>query len=176
MPEPTVNPYAPPGAPPPAVAIAGPRGRSRSNYNDERRNVAILAILCVVTLGIYPSVWYVRRTSFLNSLGAHKSVGLLPWVSVTLVAAAAALSFTGVSEGAKVVQAASGLVSLVLAFRVAAILRSDFARSGRYIDVATLGVFFLGCLYLQHVMNEAAGVPAREGPSERTRDPDSLRL
>lgn len=137
--------------------------------------MAILALLSVVTLGIYPSVWYLRRTSFLDSLGASKGVGPLPWVSLVLVATTAALSFTGVTEGAKVAQAASGLVNLLLAFRVAAILRSDFVRSRRYIDVGTLGVFFFGCLYLQHVMNEAAGVPAREPPSERTRDPESLR-
>jgi hypothetical protein len=42
---------------------------------------------------------------------------------------------------------------------------SDFARTGRFIGVSGAGVFFFGCLYLQHVMNEAAATPARSAPT-----------
>jgi hypothetical protein len=61
----------------------------------------------------------------------------------------------------RMMQLVSGLVSLFVSFRVAAILRSDFARTGRIIAVSSVAVFFFGCVYLQHVINEAAVVPAR---------------
>jgi hypothetical protein len=159
MSDPMINPYAPPAAPPAAGDRHGPRGLSRSSYEGERRNVALLVLYCLLTFGIYPSVWYLRRAPFLDSLAAHKRVGALPWVSLALFVALIALSAAGAKEGAQLVQVASGLVSLLLAFRVAAILRSDFTRSGRGIDISTLGVFFFGCLYLQHAMNEAADLP-----------------
>jgi hypothetical protein len=57
-------------------------------------------------------------------------------------------------------QLALTVTNLGLAFRVAAILRSDFARTGRLIRISGVGVFFFGCLYLQRVMNVAADTPA----------------
>jgi hypothetical protein len=159
MSDPMNNPYAPPAALSAAGDSHGPWGLSRSSYGGERRSVALLVFYCLLTFGIYPSVWYLRRAPFLDSLAAQKKVGALPWVSLALILALIALSAAGAKEGAQLVQVAAGLVSLLLAFRVAAILRSDFTRSGRGIDISTLGVFFFGCLYLQHAMNQAADVP-----------------
>ena len=124
----------------------------------------LLAIFCVITFGVYPSLWYLRRARFLDSLAPPKKVGLLPWVSLALILALVVLSGARATrDAANLVQVGASLVSLVLGFRVAAILRSGFARSRRGIGISGAGVFFFGCLYLQHVMNEAADVPAPGG-------------
>ena len=124
----------------------------------------IVFALCVVTFGLYPTFWYLRRARFLDSLSADKKVGLLPWVLLALDAALIVLSAVQADGAARVAQLGAGGASLFLGFRVAAILRSDFARTGRLLDLSGAGVFFFGCLYLQHVINEAAEKPARTRP------------
>jgi hypothetical protein len=162
MSDPLSNPYAPP-AEPPAEGTRGPsRNGVRSNYAEERRSVAVLVLLCLVTFGFYPSYWYLRRAPFLDSLDADRKLGRLPWVSVAMYAVLLVLSF--VHADATVVRLAElgeNAASLVLSFRIAGMLRSDFARTGRSIRIATLGVFFFGCLYLQYLVNEAADDPGR---------------
>jgi len=61
---------------------------------------------------------------------------------------------------------ASTIMGLIVAFRAARILRSDCARTGRGLGLSYsgAGVFFFGCLYLQHLINEAADAPARAHP------------
>ena len=121
-----------------------------------------MILLWVVTLGVYAGIWYVRRARFFDGLDASKKLGLLPWLSVALLAFLLLASAAGAERDLiRLIEAASGLTNLFLAFRMAAILRSDFARTGRFIGFSSFGVFFFGCLYLQHVMNEAAEVPAR---------------
>ena len=160
--DPLTNPYAPPAEPPAPPIDAGPDGRARSNYKGERRNVLLLVALCVVTLGLYPGIWYVRRARFVDALDANKRIGRLPWISLGLLVVLLVVSAAGTQKDVfRLIQLLSGLVNMFLAFRIAAILRSDFARTGRVIVISTLGVFFFGCLYLQHVLNEAANVPSR---------------
>jgi hypothetical protein len=166
-PDPLSNPYAAPASP---LAEAGTAGASTSSsYENERRSVVLLIFLSVVTLGIYAVVWYVRRAPFLDSLSADKKVGPLPWALLLLFVVSFAAALGHAPEGiVRLTQLANGILNLVLAFRVAHILRSDFARTGRLIGVSGAGVFFFGCLYLQHVINVAASTPAYRLPP---RDP-----
>ncbi|HEY8091252.1 MAG TPA: DUF4234 domain-containing protein [Polyangiaceae bacterium] len=176
-PDPLTNPYAPPKA-----ESSSGRSSKRSRYEDERRSVPLLIVLCVVTFGIYPAFWYVRRTPFFDRLDSDKRVDGLQWVvlvlTLALLAVAAAQAPLRVPEGAlRAVQLAAGIANLVLAFRVARMLRSDFARTGRLIRISSVGVFFFGCLYLQHVINQAADTPAykrkrkKKQPAEATPQP-----
>jgi len=159
-PDPLSNPYAPPAVEP-AEAHA-PRRSSRSSYDSEHRSVGLVILLSLVTLGLYPAIWYVRRAPFLDSLDADKKVGQLPWIALLGVVASFGVSLAQAPDAVRqAVQLGGGIFNLFLAFRVANVLRSDFARSGRLLDVSTLAVFFFGCFYLQHVMNRAAGTPAR---------------
>jgi hypothetical protein len=157
-PDPFSNPYAPPATEIPSRTAGG----DGFSYANERRSVWLLILLVIVTFTIYSPVWYVRRARFFDSLSADKKVGPLPWIFVV----ALALNFIAAVAGAsdpilRVAQLFSGISSLAVAFRMAHILRSDFARTGRQIGVSGAGVFFFGCLYLQHVLNEAADTPAR---------------
>jgi len=138
-------------------------GRARAiELQGRTANVLLLVALCVVTLGLYPGIWYVRRARFVDALDANKRIGRLPWVSLGLLVVLIVVSAAGTQKDVfRLIQLLSGLVNMFLAFRIAAILRSDFARTGRVIVISTLGVFFFGCLYLQHVLNEAANVPSR---------------
>ena len=55
-----------------------------------------------------------------------------------------------------------GAVAAILAnFRVLNILRSDSARTGRFVEFSSLATFFLGIYYLQYKINQLADQPAR---------------
>ncbi len=163
--DPLTNPYAPPASSAERGADAHPAG-GVSRYDDQQRSVLLLLVLSVVTLGIYPAFWYLRRQPFLDSLDASKKLGGLP---IVLVATTFGLFFVGffvefvhASDGiSRIAQLADGIFNLFVAFRAAAILRSDFARTGRMLHISGAGVFFFGMLYLQHVLNEAAATPPR---------------
>jgi hypothetical protein len=174
MPDPPFNPYAPPAEPPALVPaeLAGVllREGGRSSYEGERRNVAYLLLLCIVTMGFYPSFWFVRRAPFLDSVDADRKLGGLPWLSVAACVMLVVFSFSQDRDAIQIARLIESAISLFLAFRTARILRSDFARTGRTVGVSSLGVFFFGCLYLQHVMNEAADEPAR--PARAAAEPD----
>jgi hypothetical protein len=59
------------------------------------------------------------------------------------------------------------VVNLVLAFRVAEILRKALQRERLLLDVSSGAVFFFGSLYLQHKINQAA-VAIDRLPASRT--------
>jgi hypothetical protein len=163
-PDPLANPYAPPKA-----DVGPPRGTRRSKYEAERRSVLLLVLLCVISFGLYPLVWYVRRARFLDSLDSDKKMEGLHWAAVAVTALSFSMSILigalHVHDGMLVevhrpIQLAVGVAVLLVSFRVAGILRSDFARTGRLIGTSGVAVFFFGCLYLQHVINKAADTPA----------------
>jgi Domain of unknown function (DUF4234) len=159
-PDPLHNPYAPP-----AYDAATNAAAEATDYRDERRSVLLLVLLCVVTLGIYPPIWYLRRRRFLDSLAADVRLGALPWALLVTNAVVVGVLLAKVPEGPKqLARIASTITGLIVAFRAAHILRSDCARTGRQLSYSGAGVFFFGCLYLQHLINEAADAPARTRP------------
>jgi hypothetical protein len=149
--DPLANPYAPP-----AAEVAAPS----SDYEGERRSVLLMLLLTIVTFGVYPIIWYLRRTPFLDSLTVDKKVGNLPWYSLSFLVATFGASLAHAHDLVRLTEVAGGILDLVVAFRVARILRSHFARTGRFIGVSGIGVFFFRTLYLQHVINKAADTPA----------------
>ncbi len=162
-PDPPHNPYAPPAYDTAMSAAAEP-----TDYRDERRSVLLLVLLCVVTLGIYPPIWYLRRRRFLDSLAADVRLGALPWALLVTNVIVVGVLLAKLPEGARlVVRLGSTIMGLIVAFRTAHILRSDCARTGRELGYSGAGVFFFGCLYLQHLINEAADTPARTRPLSR---------
>jgi hypothetical protein len=157
--DPLYNPYAPPAAPTGYAALQSEEG---SSYAAEQRSVLLLVFLSVVTLGIYPAVWFVRRRRFLDSLNADVKLGGLAWAPLIATGVSFIAAFAGLpSELDRAVSLGLGVASIVLAFRVANILRSDFARTGRLLSVSGAGTFFFGALYLQHKINQAAATPPR---------------
>ncbi|HSO32501.1 MAG TPA: DUF4234 domain-containing protein [Labilithrix sp.] len=167
------NPYAPPAAEPPAGRneedpFAG--DGEASNYESERRPVILCIGLTIITLGFYPSIWLLQRRPFLDRLNASKELGtLLPILSLVAGALGIALAFGGKDTASirPLVQLVGGISTLIANFRVLNILRSDSARTGRFLEFSTIGTFFFGVYYLQYKMNQLADTPARVGAPRR---------
>jgi hypothetical protein len=161
------NPYAAP------QSVDAPfDGSQPSSYADERRSLWMMMLLSVITLGVYPSVWIIRRARFLDGLRSDRKVGPLGWINLALLVVLFVVTvFMEVlvvlgemdeqaADGfGRLLEIGSGLVSLFVQFRVAGILRNDFAATRRRIRVSGGLVFFLGTLHLQHVINKAADMP-----------------
>lgn len=146
------NPYAPP-----ATASLPQRGALGGAYASQRQSVLVLIVLSVITIGIYPAVWFLLRQSFLDSLDSGPKLGALAFGPLAANLLSIGLAFAGLPESAsRVVGYGLGAVSIVTAFRVAAILRSNFARTGRPLKVSRLLTFVFNIFYLQHVINRAA--------------------
>src|SRR5581483_12495363 len=63
-----LDPYAPPKAESDSQPRERKQTRSARAFSAERRSVALVAFLCVVSFGLYSSIWYIRRTPFVNGL------------------------------------------------------------------------------------------------------------
>jgi hypothetical protein len=152
------NPYAPPAT----EALAGVQDSGlQSSYQAERRSVLFLVFLSVITLGVYPAVWFLRRRAFLDSLDSTDKLGGLAAAPLAATVVSFVLAFVLPDQLDRPVSIACGAVSIITAFRVAKILRSDFARTGRFLNVSGAGCFFFNALYLQYKINQAADTPAR---------------
>jgi hypothetical protein len=101
----------------------------------------LLVLLCVVTLGIYPPIWYLRRRRFLDSLAADVRLGALPWALLVTNVMLVGVLMAKLPEGPRLVaRLGSTIMGLIVAFRTAHIL---------------------------HLINEAADTPARTRPLSR---------
>jgi hypothetical protein len=175
MPEdPLQNPYAPPAAP---TAPQQDRAQgARASYRNERRSVLLVIGLTVITLGFYPAIWFLRRRAFIDSLDSTVKLGNLAAVPLCAAVVAFGTGFFGLPRDVdRAVDIAIGAASIVTAFRVARILRSDFARTGRFLSVSSAGTFFFGVLYLQYKINQAADTPPTASRSSSTHEPASHR-
>lgn len=156
------NPYAPPRTLDAPTTDA--TSLHVSDYRGQRRSVLLCIVLAVVTFGFYPAIWLLRRQAFLQRLNASKKpIVAYPYVYIVLNVISFVLGFTG-EDGSPVEKFVSVLAgsALVLAdFRVASILSSDFARTGRPLSVSSVATFFFGTFYLQYKINQAAEIPAR---------------
>jgi hypothetical protein len=154
------NPYAPP-RPPPAAALTT---TTEDGFEGERRSILVVLVLWVATLGLYTPIWLLRRRTFLDGLDA--SVRLSAAVPALLVVTFVVdwlLSMGGrpLTDVSRLLSIVNMVLTLFAEFRVARILRSEFRRSGRGIDVSSIAVFFFGILYLQAKINQGADTPRR---------------
>jgi len=164
------NPYAPPADADAELDDEGSEWRraKRNPFEDERRSVLVCVALAFVSCGLYTPIWLIRRQRFLDALRADKKLGMLPTVALLSYIATFGLAFIGGAAQAheilaveRIVSVAGGILTLVTNFRVAAILRSEFARTGRFLSVSGVGTFFLGIFYLQYKINQGADVAPR---------------
>jgi len=145
------NPYAPPAEV--SMAVAAP-----SEFAGETRSVALCVVLTVVTLGVYPPVWLLRRQPFLDRLATNERLGSLPRVVLALEAAQLLLIIGGakVAPLRSFISLVAAVALLVACFRVRAMLQSDFRRTGSAIRLSGAATFFFGIHYLQYKINRAA--------------------
>jgi hypothetical protein len=159
------NPYSPP------ASSHGPRRESwddgddpgTSDYTVERRPVILCLLLTLVTFGLYPSIWMLRRARFLNQLDAEaKFQSNLPLVILSShVLSWICAASRDAAPARPLLSLIAGVTAVIAAFRIARILRSSFARTGRFLELSTIATFFFGIYYLQYKINQAAELPAR---------------
>jgi hypothetical protein len=169
------NPYAPPADPSPEPDDDDDRPRARgrgatSDFLPERRPVILLICLTIMSLGIYPIVWFFRRRPFLDSFDVHAKLGTgLP----TMLAAANILTLLltvvetmaagkpddPIHAVSKVTSLAASVVGIMCSFRVRSILEAEFAESGRPLPISGVWTFFFSIFYLQYKMNQAGDYP-----------------
>ena len=166
------NPYAPPRD---APAATPPR---RSSFASERRPVLLVIGLSILTLGLYPSIWFLRRQPFLDAM-TDKPLGPLPRAVLGLTVAA---TIGGVVLGAldappsvtNSLNMAVAVAALILGFRVAGILREEVQRRRLDLGVSSIAVFFFGCFYLQYKINRIAdAIDAKPKKRKKKRSPPS---
>ncbi|MDB4933184.1 MAG: hypothetical protein JWP87_156 [Labilithrix sp.] len=171
MPDDAPNPYAPPAEP---LRAFGDRDHDvgPNDYESERRPVLLCLLLGAVSLGFYSTIWLFRRRRFLDRLDAGKELGTgLPMfiLVATIMSILLALN-TETAKMRPLLSLAAGIGTIIANFRVLGILRSDCARTGRFLEFSTLGTFFFGIYYLQYKMNQMADTPARaESPRRKKR-------
>ncbi|MBX3192284.1 MAG: DUF4234 domain-containing protein [Labilithrix sp.] len=156
------NPYAPPAAERDEVGDDGRARGGPSDFEPERRSVGLCVLLGVVTFGIYNAIWLLRRQPFLDRLPTpHKLGAVFPIViiALNLISVPMALIGGGAEGVSRVLSIGGGIAAIVANFRVAAILRAELRRTGRYIDISTIWVFLLRVYYLQYKINQAADTP-----------------
>ena len=165
------NPYAPPAEPDFVRDDDGDGTRGApSDYSSESRPVVLCILLTLVTCGFYQSIWLLRRGPFLDRLNASKRLGTTLPIFV-LVSGLGSFVVALAGKDAASVQPLVGLVGTIAAiianFRVADILRSDAARTGRFVRVSSLWTFLLGIYYLQYKINRLAETSARVASPKR---------
>jgi hypothetical protein len=169
MPDDQRNPYAPPAEPIRAFRFRANWDSGPSEYESERRPVWLCILLAVVTLGFYTRLWPLLRRPFLDRLDTGRKLGeLLPIFIVVVAALSFAAAF--IPEAAPVrtlLWWAATVANLFANFRVLAILRSDAARTDRFVAFSPVATFFLGIFYLQYKINQLADTPARVAKPKR---------
>ena len=139
-------------------------GEGVSDYEAERRPVILCIVLAVVTLGLYPSIWLVQRRAFVDSLQRKKDLGVaLPVLALVTGIIAIVVPFAGKDAQAiqPVFSVLAAISSLMARFRILDTLRTDSARTGRFLEFSSVATFFLGIFYLQYKINQLADQPAR---------------
>jgi hypothetical protein len=58
----------------------------------EKKSVILLVFLSIITLGIYPAIWHIKRVSEFNNLGTQKKIGKI-WGIIYLIALITLLIF-----------------------------------------------------------------------------------
>lgn len=153
---------------PPAPATAEPDlAEAALAFRQARLGLLAFVGLSILTLGVYPSVWVVRRQRLLDGLGAQPMitaklawcVALAPWVLTVIELE------PHVAKVAVWLNLLSLAVDLVFRYRVLVAINNWRARTDRPFAMTTGGWicwFVFGSLYLQWKLNQEADFLAEQ--------------
>jgi hypothetical protein len=154
----------------------------------KRRNLLVMILLIIVTLGIYYPVWFLRRRTALNRLDSPRKLTLWPFLVclaffvmqfiLGFATGAAPLEETIGSGGSlllSVIQLGVGVLMLVQCFGIKDILEDHLAGPGDQVSSALLSgrvelsgvmTFLFTIFYLQHVINRDIVAPRAAAANE----------
>jgi len=148
-----------------------------------RISILVMILLYVVTLGLYPAIWFLRRRAALNALDSPRKLARWPFYSLlgyTMFSACIRLAASpdagpqvqdqSVVLLEQLVRIALGLIMILQAFRVREILEDHLEGSGpddglmrnlarESSRLSGLATFFLSVFYLQWVINQRIAAP-----------------
>ncbi|PYV16436.1 MAG: hypothetical protein DMG21_11775 [Acidobacteria bacterium] len=176
------------------LAAAAPAPRPATGPALQKKNVAPLVALTILTLGLYYPIWFLQGRSGVNSLKAGGKLGrgvfvlvfVLWFLALVLNAVwttsddlSARLSPIWLLAFDALAALVVGVLLLIQAFKVRRILETHVAgsASGPFAgSIALLGsssfsglaTFFFGIFYLQHKINEMADVGQQSPPALET--------
>jgi predicted membrane protein len=147
----------------------------------EKKSVVILVILSYITLGIYPFIWYIKRSKELNNLNTQaklkKLISVIPlslYILIIIFAIAGAyLIYSNPTQYSSQVSSISqipieiliissiilvfGLLLfifiLALGFKTRKILNQALINKGEKVKISGFYTFFFNFLYLQYEIN-----------------------
>ena len=145
----------------------------------EKRSVILMLFLCIITLGIYPSIWYIRRVDEFNGLHTEKELNLglsvlFLFIIITgllVIPLGKILSQFGIifenpiieffnvlpSEFIMIIQISVYLILILLylslAFRARTIINEALARKGIQRKISGFFTFIFNLFYLQYEVN-----------------------
>lgn len=130
-----------------------------------KKNVALLVLLSIVTLGIYPAIWYLKRKPEFDNLGTQKKLGkglAVFYLALTIVSLIASVVFNFFPKfmdniysliGSSVFSLIVLVVYIVLAFNVRGIINQAWAAKGVQRKVSWFFTLIFNFLYLQYEIN-----------------------
>ena len=119
----------------------------------QKRSIWLMLLLTLLTLGVYPSFWFLVNRKPLATLGTRSSVDTpLAVVTLTLYAAAAVVTFVAKDVG-QFLGLLGSILLLLQAFRALRALREFTQRTKQSITLSGVLTFFLHAFYLQYKMN-----------------------
>ncbi|MEK6830179.1 MAG: hypothetical protein AABY15_08750, partial [Nanoarchaeota archaeon] len=140
----------------------------------QKKSVALLVLLSIITIGIYPAIWYIKRVTELNNLNTTKKLGktvpiillILEIISILVFIALLAIipllflipslaiilagTITYVSWGIYILAA---ILFLIAAFNFRSLINEVLSRKGTNRKISILFTIFFNYLYLQYEIN-----------------------
>ncbi len=125
-----------------------------------------MCLLTLLTLGVYPSFWFLRRREAINSLAARGKIGTGVFLFTTIgwcLSLLANAAFPGIgleSDFPVILQATVGLTLVLQSFKVAAILKEHYRGCIRAESLRQElclfprpAILLFGIFYLQYEIN-----------------------
>ncbi len=144
----------------------------------EKKSVILLIFLSVITMGIYPYIWYLKRVKEFNNLEtptkAKKGIaifalaliillllsGIIMNIYITISSQKTASSFSEIPATFLIFFGTNFLLSILLAvttllmaFRYKKILNEALENKETFVKISSLFTFFFQFLYLQYEIN-----------------------
>lgn len=126
----------------------------------QKTSVIVVILLSIITLGLYPIIWFWRNKEGLNALGLQEKLTDVPLALVTIAGVAGTVLNLFTDIRSDFFDAFYGIGLIVLSFKVKNMLGTRYKGSTQFSGVAT---FFLTILYLQYKINQ---LPADPGVSD----------